>query len=145
MQYVYSISEKKLGIKVICGMQINVKFSTSWYYPFWLWWPGMCKNAQNRKLVIFLQYIFKNIVATALCSIVMQIIQIFYGDPFMFIVTYFKWFPRLLKYSLYIKSYFCYEIIISQSISSEAQNRNCFYLFKSFYHHEFWYTRGYIF
>ena len=47
------------------------------------------QNTQNRKLVIFLQYIRKN-VATALCSIVMQNIQIFYRGPVMFVVTCFS-------------------------------------------------------
>ena len=47
------------------------------------------QNTQNRKLVTFLQYIRKN-VATALCSIGMQNIQIFYRDPLMFVVTYFS-------------------------------------------------------
>ena len=48
------------------------------------------QNTQNRKLVIFLQYIRK-IVATALCSIVMQYIQIFYGRPVMLVVTFCNW------------------------------------------------------
>ena len=47
------------------------------------------QNTQNRKLVIFLQYIRKKVV-TALCSIVMQNIQIFYKGPVMFVVTYFS-------------------------------------------------------
>ena len=47
------------------------------------------QNTQNGKLVIFLQYIRKN-VATALCSIVMQNIQIFYSGPVMFVVTCFS-------------------------------------------------------
>ena len=46
------------------------------------------QNTQNRKLVIFLQYIRKNI-ATALCSIVMQNIQILQGSV-MFVVTCFS-------------------------------------------------------
>ena len=46
------------------------------------------QNTQNRKLVIFLQYIRK-IVATALCFIVMQNIQIFCRDQVMFAVTCF--------------------------------------------------------
>ena len=44
------------------------------------------QSTQNRKLVIFLQYI-KKIVATVLWSIVKQNIQILYGDPVMFVVT----------------------------------------------------------
>ena len=47
------------------------------------------QNTQNRKLVMFLQYIRKN-VATALFSIVMQNIQIFYRASVMFAVTYFS-------------------------------------------------------
>ena len=47
------------------------------------------QNTQNRKLVMFLQYIRKN-VATALFSIVMQNIQIFYRGPVMFVVTCFS-------------------------------------------------------
>ena len=47
------------------------------------------QNIQNRKLVIFLQYIRKNVV-TALCCIVMQNIQIFYKGTVMFVVTYFS-------------------------------------------------------
>ena len=46
------------------------------------------QNTQNRKLVIFLQYIRKN-VAT-MCSIVMQNIQIFYRGSVMFVVTCFS-------------------------------------------------------
>ena len=46
------------------------------------------QNTRNKKLVVFLQYI-KKIVTTALCSIVMQNIQIFYGGPVMFVVTCF--------------------------------------------------------
>ena len=34
LQYLCSISKKKLGMEIIFGMQINVKVSTSWYYPF---------------------------------------------------------------------------------------------------------------
>ena len=47
------------------------------------------QNTQNRKLVIFLQYFRKN-VAIALCSMVMQNIQIFYRGPDMFVVTCFS-------------------------------------------------------
>ena len=43
LQYLYSISKKKLGMEVIFGIQINVKVSTSWHYPFWRNWPGMFK------------------------------------------------------------------------------------------------------
>ena len=47
------------------------------------------QNTKNRKLVIFFQYFRKN-VATVLCSIVMQNIQIFYRGPVMFVVTCFS-------------------------------------------------------
>ena len=35
LQYLYNISKKKLWMQVIFGMQVNVKVSTSWYYPFY--------------------------------------------------------------------------------------------------------------
>ena len=47
------------------------------------------QNTQNGKLLIFLQHIRKN-VATALCSIEMKNIQIFYRFPVMFVVTCFS-------------------------------------------------------
>ena len=56
---------------------------------FWMELARHVQNTKNRKLVIFLQYITKN-VAMALCSIVMQNIQIFCSDPVMFIVTCFS-------------------------------------------------------
>ena len=34
LQYLCSISKKKLGMQIIFGMQINIKVSTSFYYPF---------------------------------------------------------------------------------------------------------------
>ena len=47
------------------------------------------QNTQNRKVVMFFQYVGKT-VATALCSIEIQKIQIFYRGPVMFVVTYFS-------------------------------------------------------
>ena len=47
------------------------------------------QSIQNRKLVIFLQYLKKKVVQLLLCSIVMQGIQIFYGGPVRFVVTCF--------------------------------------------------------
>ena len=44
------------------------------------------QSTQNRKLVIFLQYIKKD-SQLLLCPIVMQNIQIFYGGKVMFVVT----------------------------------------------------------
>ena len=34
---------KKLGMEVLFGMQINVKVSTGWHYPFSWKWPDMFK------------------------------------------------------------------------------------------------------
>ena len=48
------------------------------------------QNTQNRKLAIFLQYIAIRIAATALCSVVIQNIQIFYGVPVLVVVTWFS-------------------------------------------------------
>ena len=47
------------------------------------------QSTQNRKLVILLHYIKKKVSQLLLCSIVMQNIQIFYGGPVMFVVTYY--------------------------------------------------------
>ena len=47
------------------------------------------QSTQKRKLVKFLQYIKKKVLQLLLCSIVMQKIQIFYGDPVMFVVVCF--------------------------------------------------------
>ena len=49
------------------------------------------QSIQNRKLVIFLQYIKEKVSQLLLCSIVMQNIEIFYGGPVMFVVTCFAW------------------------------------------------------
>ena len=46
------------------------------------------QSTQNRKLVKFLQYIKKNVLQLLLCSIVMQNIQILYGVPVMFVVSF---------------------------------------------------------
>ena len=48
------------------------------------------QSTQNRKLVIFLQYVKKKLLQLLLCFIVMQNIQIFYGGPVMFVVTCFE-------------------------------------------------------
>ena len=34
LQYLRSVSKRELEMEIIFGMQINVKVSTSWYYPF---------------------------------------------------------------------------------------------------------------
>ena len=49
-------------------------------------------QSQLKKYVVSdfkMNYMLRKIVATTLCSIVMQNIQIFYGGPVMFIVTCF--------------------------------------------------------
>ena len=63
-------------MEIIFGMQINVKVSTSFVLSFLREVARHVQNTQNMNLVIILQYIRKKI-ATALCSIVMQNIQIF--------------------------------------------------------------------
>ena len=55
---------------------------TFYFYYF----PHVQSN-QNRKLVIFLQYILK-VLQLLLCSIVMQNIQVFYGAPIVFIISF---------------------------------------------------------
>ena len=45
------------------------------------------QSTQNRKLVIFLQYIKKKMSQLHMFSIVMENIQIFYGGPVMFVAT----------------------------------------------------------
>ena len=47
------------------------------------------QSTQNRKLVIFLQYVKKKMLQLFLCSTLMQNIQIFYLGPVMFVVTCF--------------------------------------------------------
>ena len=89
LQYLYNISKKKLAIEVILGMQINAEVSTSWYYPFRWKWPDMFKIPKIGSWEYFCN-ILRKMVATALCSIVMQNIQIFYRSPVMFVVTCFS-------------------------------------------------------
>ena len=52
----------------------------------------MARHVQStqRKLAIFLQFIKKKVSQLLLCSIEMQNIHIFYGDPAMFVVTCFS-------------------------------------------------------
>ena len=46
------------------------------------------QSIQNRKLVIFLQYVKKKVLKLHLCSTLMQKnIQIFYGGPVLLVVT----------------------------------------------------------
>ena len=57
--------------------------------PFLMKVARHAQTTQNRKLIIFLQYIKKKLLKLLLCSIVMQNIQIFYGGPVMLVVTCF--------------------------------------------------------
>ena len=67
--------------------EIYIKVSTSWQYRFWWKWPRHVQSTQNRKVVIFLEYI-KKMSQLLLCFIVMQNIQISFGGPVMYVVTY---------------------------------------------------------
>ena len=55
-------------------MHINLKFSTSWYYPFWWKWPDMFKKHKEvgNIFAIYICNILRKIDAIALCSIVMK-------------------------------------------------------------------------
>ena len=46
------------------------------------------ESTQNKRLVIFSQYIKTKVSQMLFCSIVMENIQIFYGGPVMFVVTF---------------------------------------------------------
>ena len=46
------------------------------------------QSTQNRKFVIFLQYLKKKALQLLLYSIVMQNIQVFYGGPVRFVFTF---------------------------------------------------------
>ena len=46
------------------------------------------ESTQNKRLVIFLQYIKTKVLQMLFCSIVIENIQIFYGGPVMFVVTF---------------------------------------------------------
>ena len=85
-QYLYNISKKKLGMESIFCMQISwhlYKLALSVLIEV----ARHVQSTQNRKLVIFLQYIKKKVSQLHMISIVMQNIQIFYGGPVMFVAT----------------------------------------------------------
>ena len=73
-------------MEFIYSTQINIKVSTSWNYHFLGEVVRHIKSAQNRKLVMFLQY-EKKVSQLLSCFIAMQNIQIFYGGPVMFSIT----------------------------------------------------------
>ena len=84
LQYIYNISKKKLGREFIFCMQMNIKVSTSWDRCF----DGsgqICPKYPKQEI----GNIFAKSVVAALCSILMEDIQIFCRCPAMFIVTCF--------------------------------------------------------
>ena len=88
----FNISKKKLEMDVIFDMQINVKVSTSWYYPFSWKWPVMFKIPKIRVGNIF-AICSEKIVATFLCSIMMKNIQIFYSHVRCYLLSIkYAWF-----------------------------------------------------
>ena len=76
-------------MKLIFCMQINVKVLYNLALLFLMEVTRLIQSTQNRKLVIFLQYLKKKVSELLLRSVVMQNIQIFYGGPVMFVVTGF--------------------------------------------------------
>ena len=60
--------KKEVGMEFIFCMQINIKVSLIWHYHYWWKWCTNMTSTQNRKLVIFLQYIKKNFFATPFMS-----------------------------------------------------------------------------
>ena len=72
------------------------------------------QSTQNKKLVIFLQYIKKKVPQLLFCSIVMQNIQIFGGGALMFDVTCFLLFSykNLILWDWEEKIINSYKIII---------------------------------
>ena len=85
-QYLYNISKKNLGMESIFCMQISwhlYKLALSVLTEM----ARHVQSTQNRKLVIFLQYIKKKMSQLHMFSIVMENIQIFYGGPVMFVAT----------------------------------------------------------
>ena len=84
----FVISLQYLKKEVRDGVQfLHTGKHQNWHYRFLMKVATHVQSTQNRKLVIFLQYIKKKVSQLLLCSIVMQNIQIFYGDPVMLLVT----------------------------------------------------------
>ena len=71
----------------VTSLQFLNKISKKLALSFWTEVSRHTQSIQNRKLVIFFQYLKKKLSRLLLCSIVMQNIQIFYGGPVMFVVT----------------------------------------------------------
>ena len=71
----------------VTSLQFLNKISKKLALSFWTEVSRHTQSIQNRKLVIFFQYLKKKLSRLLLCFIVMQNIQIFYGGPVMFVVT----------------------------------------------------------
>ena len=95
-------------------MQIN----TSFYklaLSFLMEVARLVQNTQNRKLVIFLQCIETIVWQLCFFSIVMQNIQIFYGDPVIFVVSfhiYTKVDVHVFSYSMLFSCCICLAIFV---------------------------------
>ena len=59
LQYLYNISEKKLGMELNFWMQINIKASTSWHYRQRWKWPDIFKVTKIRNCLYFFNMIRK--------------------------------------------------------------------------------------
>ena len=86
-QCLYNISKKKLWMEIILE-SIKIKTSTSWIINLWWKKPDMSNVPKNGSLLNLCNILRKSI-ATALCSIVMQSIQILYRVPIMSVVPCF--------------------------------------------------------
>ena len=80
--HLFNISKKKNGFFLHADKHQSLNKSI---LSFLVEAPRHIQSTQNRKLVMFLQYLKKKV--SQLCSIVMQNIQIFYGGPVMSSVT----------------------------------------------------------
>ena len=77
-QYLYNISEMKLGMEFIFLHGVKHQSFYKLGLMFLMELTKYVQSTKNRKLVIFLQYI-KRVSQLLLCSLVMQNIHIFYG------------------------------------------------------------------
>ena len=75
-QYLYNISEMKLGMEFIFLHGVKHQSFYKLGLMFLMELTKYVQSTKNRKLVIFLQYIKRQLL---LCSLVMQNIHIFYG------------------------------------------------------------------
>ena len=68
-QYLHKSQKRELGMKFIFCMQINSKVSVSCHYRFLMEVASLFQSTQNRKLVIFVQYIKKELLQLLSCSV----------------------------------------------------------------------------